>query len=87
MLEHHQRVLRQLDKMTYRGEAYVGFTPLASSLGMSRGEVRRIIRHLARKGLAEYERALVDETTGLFAGAGYCITPAGLEALAREDGR
>lgn len=86
MLEHHLRVLRGLGEMTCPGEMYVDFTHLTSRLGMSRSDVRRITRHLARKGLAEYERALVDEATGLFAGAGYCITPAGLEALAREDG-
>lgn len=44
-------------------------------------EVRRIVRQLARKGLAEYVRGLFSESDGMIAGSGYCITPAGIKAL------
>ena len=40
------------------------------------GQARRAVRSLARKGLAQYERGLVDEE-GMMAGAGYRATAAG----------
>ncbi len=43
-------------------------------------EVRRIVRQLARKGLAEYYRGLFDDD-GEMRGSGYCITRAGLATL------
>jgi len=43
---------------------------------MPRAAVRRIVRHLARKGLAEFHRALQDDA-GAVAGAGYCVTATG----------
>lgn len=49
------------------------------------GEVRRVVRQLARKGYAEYVRGLFSEDDGMIAGSGYCITPAGRAALANGD--
>jgi hypothetical protein len=43
-------------------------------------DVRRSIRALARKGLAEFHKGLSTED-GEFAGAGYCISNAGLKAI------
>lgn len=47
-------------------------------------EVRRIVRCLARKGLAEYWRGLWSDDGP--AGGGYCITPAGRAKL-KQEGR
>lgn len=44
-------------------------------------QVRRCVRSLARKGLAQYERGLFDED-GRVAGSGYCCTAEGREYLA-----
>lgn len=41
--------------------------------------IRRVVRSLARKGLAQYERALWDEYDGTPAGAGYRCTQAGFD--------
>lgn len=43
-------------------------------------EVRRIVRQLARKGMAELYRGLFTDD-GMLCGSGYCITPAGRAAL------
>lgn len=82
--ETHHRVLAALDARTQPyGEYCTNFKPLVVSLKMERAMVRRIVRHLARNGLAQYYRALIDDD-GTFAGAGYCITPAGRSALNSE---
>ena len=62
------------------GEMCVGFDPIVRSTGMTRREVRRIVRHLARKGLVEFHRGLVNEYDGEFAGSGYCISEVGVKA-------
>lgn len=46
--------------------------------GLPLEKVRRAVRGLARKGLAEYHKALSDDD-GRFVGAGYCITHLGLK--------
>ncbi len=58
------------------GEMCRPFAPIMDATGLDRRTVRRNIRALARKGLAEYFRGLCTED-GDFAGAGYCITRAG----------
>ena len=86
LMDHHRRVLVELDEHTQPdGELCCHFKPLARWCEMEIREVRRITRHLARKGLAEYHRALFTED-GYLAGAGYCITPAGRAKLAEERG-
>jgi hypothetical protein len=47
-------------------------------------EVRRIVRQLARKGLAEFYRGLFDDE-GRLCGSGYCITDAGRLALKNQE--
>lgn len=76
---HHIRVLNELDENTQpNGEWCIGFDALALHCGMDRQAVRRITRHLARKGYAEYWRGLWSDD-GEPAGAGYCITRQGRE--------
>lgn len=62
------------------GEMCVGFATLARETGQERAVVRRAVRSLARDGLAEFHRGLVNEDSGEFAGAGYCVTYAGQDA-------
>jgi len=59
------------------GEMCIPFAPIAIYTSLPRAEVRRAVRFLARKGLAEFHSGLSTED-GDFAGAGYCITPAGI---------
>ena len=63
------------------GEACVPFAPLMDHLGWDRPTVRRRVRHLARRGYAEFFRGLVSHDDGTPAGSGYCITRAGRQAL------
>jgi predicted transcriptional regulator len=60
---------------------YLSFKSIAKRSGLDIKHVRRTVRSLARKGLAEYGRGLWTED-GQVAGSGYCITDAGREALA-----
>jgi hypothetical protein len=62
-----------------RGEMCRPFGPIMDYTGLPRAEVRRSVRALARKGLAEFHSGLSKED-GEFAGAGYCISPAGQDA-------
>jgi predicted transcriptional regulator len=76
--------LDALDSMTAPdGDMCVPFAPIMSTTGLDRKHVRRCIRGLARKGLAEYFRGLFTED-GEMAGAGYCITREG-RALVEKD--
>lgn len=43
-------------------------------------EVRRVVRQLARKGMAEFHRGLFTDDL-MLCGSGYCITNEGLAAL------
>lgn len=61
------------------GEMCIAFRPIQEATGYDRAKVRRHVRALARKGLAEYHCALWTED-GTPAGAGYCITEAGIAA-------
>ena len=78
MIEGELRCLDALGCLTFpNGELCVPFAPVEAATGYDRRMVRRYVRALARKGLAEYFRGLCTED-GEFAGAGYCITKAGL---------
>ena len=65
------------------GEMCMPFLPLMDRTELDRKTVRRNVRALARKGLAEYFRGLWTED-GDPAGAGYCITKAG-QAESEKD--
>jgi DNA-binding MarR family transcriptional regulator len=58
------------------------FKAIAKQTNMDVKEIRRCVRALARKGLAEFHKGLFTED-GHLAGAGYCITRQGL-SLAKE---
>lgn len=60
------------------GEMCLGFDSLARHSELPRQVIRRAVRALARDGLAEFHRGLVNEDSGEFAGAGYCISDAGV---------
>ena len=78
MLASHRKVLEAL---TADGEEYFyNFASLTFHTQMDRKEVRRITRHLARKGWTEFGRGLWNED-GEPCGSGYRITKAGLSAL------
>lgn len=85
MLEHHKKVLYALAIETRpNGEMCSGFANIAAEAQMTDlREVRRIVRRLARKGLAEYHKGLSDDG-GEFRGAGYCITSLGLATVDKE---
>jgi len=91
MLEHHLKCLKALDEITIPdGVRACHFKPIIEQTGMDRPTVRRIVRHLARKGLAEFYSPLWDDD-GRPAGAGYCITEAGRATLSdnraeKDDG-
>ncbi len=77
MIEDQRKCLESLESLTRpNGEFCTPFAPVEQDTGYDRRTVRRHIRALARKGLAEYFRGLCTED-GVFAGAGYCITEAG----------
>jgi len=77
----HVDVLLGLEQLTRpHGEMCVPFAPLVTYSLRDRKTVRRCCRYLAKRGLAEFHRTCwTDE--GHMAGAGYCITNAGLEKL------
>lgn len=84
MIEAQQKCLAVLAEITTpNGEMCVPFAPIQRHTEYDRKTVRRHVRALARKGFAEYFRGLITED-GDFAGAGYCITKAGLAVY--EDG-
>ena len=87
MIEGHQKCLRALDEATEpNGLRCCHFIVLQLATKYDRKTVRRYVRALARKGLAEYFRGLWDDD-GCPAGAGYCITYEGRAALKTENNR
>jgi len=53
------------------------------SNGLDKTQVKRSVRSLTRKGLAEYQRGLMDDD-GTVAGSGYRISRAGRALLAAQ---
>ena len=77
MIEGQQKCLEALEILTLpNGEICMPFAPIENATGYDRRTVKRHVRALARKGLAEYFRGLCTED-GELAGAGYCITKNG----------
>ncbi len=77
MIDLQMKCLSALDGLTQPdGEMCVAFKRVESMTGLDRKTVRRSIRALAQKGLAEFHTGLCTED-GEFAGAGYCISVAG----------
>ena len=75
------KVLDALDHLT-RDDYYIGFKFLSVNTGLDVAEVRRLVRALARKGLAAYGRGLWSEDGGP-AGSGYRCTKLG-RVIAKE---
>jgi Mn-dependent DtxR family transcriptional regulator len=76
LTEEHQRVLLALADFSREQELYLPFRRIVSESEVEPHRIRRIVRHLARKGLAQYERGLWTDD-GEPAGSGYCITHQG----------
>ncbi len=84
MIDAKWQCLKALDEFTRPdGEFCVPFAPLERQTGFERRVVRRHVRGLARDGLAQYFKGLWTED-GEPAGAGYCITEAGVHLLTNE---
>lgn len=62
-------------------DAYFGFWPVSELTKLEKSVVRRNVRFLARKGLAEFARGLTT-IDGDFAGSGYRATRAGRDYVA-----
>ncbi len=78
LIEGHQKCLEALAELTVpNGVRCVPFAPVEQMTGYDRRKVRLYVRALARKRLAEYWHGLCTEDMEV-AGAGYCITEAGL---------
>lgn len=80
-------VLRVL--YSYGPEAAIYMKTIATITDLDKKAVRKAVRVLARKGLAELIRGLVNEyDSGLLAGSGYAITTKGcrfMEALSKPQ--
>ena len=61
----------------------LNFKGVAGRADIEAGNVRRVVRSLARKGLLEFQRGLFDECDGSVAGAGYGLTDAGADLLSQ----
>jgi hypothetical protein len=77
--EEKQAVLSHLAELTHADGVYcTSFAPIVRSTGLTRERVRFLCRLLKRQGLAQFHSGLWNED-GEPAGAGYCISPKGLE--------
>jgi hypothetical protein len=75
--ERQRRCLMVLGPHYFPGEERcLYFRTIAKETDLREAEVRKAVRALARKGLAEYHRGLFTED-GEAAGSGYCCTAAG----------
>jgi hypothetical protein len=54
---------------------------IVEQTGLTPKEVRRSLRSLKKKGLAELVRGVLDEQSGTLAGSGYAATSAGIDFL------
>ncbi len=87
ILPDHFAVLQCLAERTLpNGKRCIPFSPIMETTEFTRQRVRFICRALARKGLAEFFRALWTED-GEPAGSGYCITHNGYRALSSKPQR
>ena len=66
------------------GRMCLPFAPIMEETGLDRATVRRNVRALKRKGLAEFYKGLVCEDDGTLAGAGYCITQEGFSLMQKK---
>jgi hypothetical protein len=64
---------------------YLSFANIAKRGKLDPSIIRRTVRALARKGMAQYEKGLCRDD-GEFAGSGYCATQAAITALQPKAG-
>lgn len=64
---------------------YLSFANIAKRGKLDPSIIRRAVRALARKGMAQYEKGLCTDG-GEFAGSGYCATQAAITALQPKAG-
>lgn len=77
--EREMKALNALARAYSEEFGFLNFAGVADRSGLDPKHVRRSVRALARKGLAEYGRGLWSED-GEVAGAGYRCTDAGYKA-------
>ena len=79
--EKERKALKSLAKVPEEGYCKF-FSTIAKDTGLTKKEVRRAVRSLSKKGLAEYIRGLLDEdgSPGYF-GSGYAATRAGVSFI------
>jgi len=77
--EREMKALNALASVYGHDGDYLNFDGIAGRSGLDRLHVRRTVRSLARKGLAEYGKGLWTDD-GTPAGAGYRCTAAGRKA-------
>ena len=76
--EKERKCLKSLVEVSEEGWCKF-FSTIAEDTGLTKKEVRRAVRSLSRKGLAQYTRGLLaeDDSPGYF-GSGYGATRAGI---------
>ncbi len=78
--ENEQKVLLELSTIWGYDENFYAFDQLANLTKLDRKQVRRACRSLAKKGLAEFGRGLMDDD-GMVAGSGYAATKKGHDLI------
>jgi hypothetical protein len=76
LTENHRRAIVGLDLAAPCHDWFVPFKSIASNGNLAPWLVRKSVRHIARKGLAEYASGLMNDD-GELRGAGYRLTNAG----------
>lgn len=83
------RILTALQDLSSGDYAMEGscfyFRTIAKEAKMRKNDTRLACRSLTRKGLAMYERGLINENDGMMAGSGYRATEAGLTLMEEND--
>ena len=82
--EREQKCLKILAEHYQSDQNCLYFRAFTLSTRLNTKQVRRTVRSLARKGLAEYIRGLFDED-GMVAGSGYCATEEGYDLISKGD--
>lgn len=75
--ERELQALKTLEEYYSEDFGCLSFKTISEESGLDLKYVRRTVRSLARKGLAEYVRGLFTEE-GMAAGSGYCCTTEGV---------
>lgn len=82
--EREQKCLEVLTRHFQSEGNYIYFRTIVKETKLTLQQVRRSVRSLARKGLAEFQRGLMDEE-GNVAGSGYCATEKGAAYISHCD--